>query len=125
MDIYLKDSKSILVSCRVSVSLLRESFAVLFPFLELELMINKRSVSNSDKKLAELSKNKIIVDFEITPEMSVEELENEFEKQFGIEVIIFRRVGASLVRTSFTKNWSLQHQNNKGGEILNDFGLVK
>lgn len=54
---------------------------------------------------------------EITPLMTVKELENKCEEQFGILVQVYRKSGNVWLETSMTDNWTIKQQNDQGSEI--------
>ena len=60
--------------------------------------------------------------FIIEPEMTVHDLEEAFWGNMGIQTAVFRKVGSSMLETTFTSGWTLEHQNNKGQELKTAFG---
>ena len=52
----------------------------------------------------------------ITPSMTVKELEKKCEEQFGIAVQVYRKFGNLWLETTMTNDWTMQQQNNHGGE---------
>ena len=54
---------------------------------------------------------------DISPSMTVRELENECEKLFGICLQVYRRSGNLWLETTMTENWTISHQNKSGSEI--------
>jgi hypothetical protein len=102
-------------------------FSDLFPFLVLEVYQSGEPVSEvfKSRNLAQLSKRKAVLPFRITPALSVRELEKLFWDHLGIKIAVFRKVGSSLLETTFTSDWTLRHQNEKGVQIQNDFNVSK
>ena len=49
--------------------------------------------------------------------MKVSEVEALFWDKLGIQISIYRKMGNSVVETSYTSQWTLDHQNEKGKEI--------
>ena len=49
--------------------------------------------------------------------MKVNELEKIFKDRFNLAVQVFRKSGNLWLETTMTDNWTLQQQNNHGGEI--------
>lgn len=107
---------------------LQEDFANFFPYLKIEFF------SAPHKPGAESSADSIIkgnflisqcrsIDkegfFEINPEMSVSDLEQNFMKQFGLSVQVFRKTDHhTWLETTNTDNWSLGKQNQVGKEMM-------
>lgn len=54
---------------------------------------------------------------EFDEHITVGELEEKFEKQFGLYIQVFRRSGNLWLETTATDNWSLHHQNEQGKEL--------
>jgi hypothetical protein len=107
----------------LSLGDLKASFRSLFPFLELELYRNGKLLNGRDesKLFGNFTKESLGDGFPIEPEMSINDLEQAFDKKLGLKAKVYRKVGSSLIETSFTSAWSLYYQNNKGGELLRDF----
>lgn len=50
-------------------------------------------------------------DIDVSPDITVSELEEVFEKEYGLHVQIFRKSGDTWLQTSVTDHWPLQrHQ---------------
>lgn len=108
----------------LSLKELKQSFKMLFPFLELELYRKGKLLNGRDehKIVGSFVKESLGKGFAIEPAMSIRDLEHAFEKKMGLKAIVYRKMGSSLIETSFTSAWSLYYQNVKGGELLKDFG---
>jgi hypothetical protein len=52
--------------------------------------------------------------FFIYPEMTVAELEQQFNNLYGLEPIILRKSGNVWIETSITDDWTLEEQNTQG-----------
>lgn len=50
----------------------------------------------------------------LAPDMTVSNLENEFEEKFGLHVQVFRKSRNLWLQTSVTDEWTLEKQNLKG-----------
>jgi len=54
---------------------------------------------------------------EILPSHTVWEVENAFEKEFGLHVQVYRKSGRLWMETSATDGWTLEKQNAEGEEM--------
>ncbi|MEJ7737572.1 MAG: hypothetical protein WKF97_09115 [Chitinophagaceae bacterium] len=63
-------------------------------------------------------RNKKTGRLDITPFMTVKELEKTCEEQFGIIVQVYRKSGNVWLETTMTDNWTIKQQNDHGGEIM-------
>jgi hypothetical protein len=113
------DNGQILVDNETRISHLLKRFNTAFPFLRLEILKKgeKMSTDHRDFRLFELSHLKEPQGFIISGNLSVKETEALFRSKLGLEVAIFRKMGGSEVETTFTSQWTLEHQNHKGQEI--------
>lgn len=114
---------NLLVSQEMTAEVLEEAFHRLFPYLKLEVIKRGELLVGSSLKtqLKKIGNKRKPSGFVITPEMSVSQLELAFWEHMGIQVSIFRKFGSSMLETSFTSAWSLERQNIKGSEFINDF----
>ncbi len=112
-----------IVSGENLISEVESQFFKLFPFLHLEFYHKGEIVQRQGTHLGlkSIAKKMVLEPFTIIPEMSVHELETFFWENMGIQVSVFRKVGNSMLETSFTSSWTLKHQNNKGSELEQDF----
>ena len=97
-----------------------------FPFLKLEFfsrphdrgkpserqfLINSRStVQSCNPQITERT-------LSIPTAMTVQELEQTFQQQLGLNVQVFRKSGRVWLETTATDNWSLFKQNMEGQEL--------
>ncbi len=114
---------SIKVDKSGKIGVLVHEFHQLFPFLSLEFYQKGEPVSYEFQHLplSHISVIKKACPFEITPKLSVAELEQLFWNNQGVQVAVFRKVGNSLLETSFTTQWTLEHQNSRGNSIFAEF----
>jgi hypothetical protein len=56
---------------------------------------------------------------------TVWELEQEFEKKFGLHIQVFRKSGSIWLETTATDNWSLEQQNEQGKFLDEDLKFEK
>lgn len=117
-----KDMK-ILITDKRRVSAIKEEFNSAYPYLKIEFFTTghkpgegtpARYISNTDKTLGELKRNRKGGHIHITPEMTVEELERVFSEQYGLHVQLFRKSGKMWLETSVTDSWTLELQNSQG-----------
>ena len=106
----------------------QREFNMIFPYLKLEFFSKTHKPGDSTAKmfikpyhktLGECStvnnKGKIL----ITPEMSVNDLEQSFGSIYGLGVQVFRKSGNVWLETTVTDAWTLYEQNRQGEELSN------
>ena len=107
----------------------QKEFSELYPGLKLEFYKKahksfegsfEKDILDSNHTIAEISNMDSDHTLSISPEMSVAQLENEFEERFGLHVQVFRRSKELWLQTSTTDDWSLEKQNRKGEHSLLD-----
>jgi hypothetical protein len=105
---------------------LQEDFNKVYPFLKLEFFPARpvqrdgapaRHSLPAEKKIAEIQVKPVNGDIEIRDDMKVKDLEITFDKQFNLNVQVFRKSGNVWLETTMTDNWTLQQQNMHGREI--------
>jgi hypothetical protein len=109
-----------------TISGAQHQFNSAFPFLKIEFF-REAPVSNRGK-----ARNKMIVtDFKLESiqskpksgkiilhkETTVTQLEECFEKEFGLYIQVFRKSGNIWLETSATDNWTLEQQNEEGRSL--------
>ena len=105
---------------------IQEEFNALFPYLKIEFFSSthkpgcasaKTFIKHGSKTLNECrsihKKGKIT----ITPDMTVNEVEQTFGKKYGLGVQIFRKSGKVWLETTVTDSWTLKEQNKQGEEL--------
>lgn len=105
--------------------MIQEEFNNAFPFLKLafflrpsrlesDFILPRRLFNQTNKTLKEcrtvLNDLKVIVE----PKMTVLDLDQQFQKAFGIGVLVFRRSGKVWLETTLTDAWTLEEQNFQG-----------
>lgn len=104
----------------------QKEFSMLFPYLKLEFFkkphskgeaTNKNYLIRPETKLADCRNKPDSGFIEISGEMTVNELEQAFEKQFGLSVQVFRNSGKIWLETTVTDGWTLQKQNEEGKSL--------
>ena len=105
---------------------IQHEFSQVFPFLKIEFQRKPRPSMNSTHKIYALpnefitghsiktNSRKTIV---ITPFMTVRELEDICEKNFGVFVQFYRKSGNLWLKVTMTDNWTMKQQNELGSEI--------
>lgn len=111
---------------------IQEEFNALFPYLKIEFFSKPHKIGGASAKklmkpggktLGECrtihNKGKIT----ITPNMTVADLEQNFNDVYGLSVQVFRKSGKVWLETTVTDKWSLEEQNKQGeslsGKIVN------
>ncbi len=109
------------------IKTLQDEFNSVFPYLKIEFFSRshqpgkgspKSMIKSPDKTLAEcrlLHEGQM----SITPSMTVTELEQEFEKIYGLHIQVFRKSGQVWLETSVTDGWTLDMQNKQGESLSN------
>lgn len=114
---------SIVINGQHSISSVREEFNQEFPYLQLEFFsITSRfgtvSLSgNNEKRLQAFRKDAHTGEVVITPQMKVSELEQLFERAYGLGVRVLRQSGKSWIGTILTEDWTLADQNREGRDL--------
>lgn len=111
------------------IQTIKDDFNSAFPYLKLEFFKHRhRNKGGSAKKdlfegnlfLNELPKKYSKGFIHIIENMTVLELENLFQEQFGLSAQVFRKSGKTWLETTQTDDWTLKHQNEEG-KALNLF----
>jgi hypothetical protein len=104
----------------MTIAEVETKFNALFPFLTIEFFKKGESVEGNCrlKPIKDIARKLVLNSFVILPNMTVHELEEKFWEQMGLQISVYRKVGNSILETSFTSNWTLEHQNTKGSELL-------
>ena len=110
----------IVIDAETRISHLIKKFNKLFPFLRIEVFKRGEDVSvdHRDFRLFDISSNKNPSSFKFDGESKVIDVETLFKEKLGLHIAIFRKMGTSIVETTFTSDWTLNHQNLKGEEIF-------
>lgn len=104
----------------VSLTTLQRHFSEMFPYLSIRFFKNNRELNLEKTSLLiqEVTRKAIISDFWIVEHMKVSELEELFRKKMDLEVHIYRKLGNSWIETSFTNDWTLERQNQRGKDLF-------
>lgn len=105
---------------------IQEEFSNLFPYLRIEFFSkphkpggasSKKIMKHSSKTLGECRTIHKKGQITITPNMTVNDLEQCFSDIFGLGVQVFRKSGKVWLETTVTDGWTLEEQNNQGKEL--------
>src|SRR5215212_8694065 len=105
---------------------IKEEFNLLFPYLNIEFFSKPYSRGEGSSKVQAANENNTIAEcrnkhnsglLEITPDMTVSDLENTFMNLYGLFVQVFRKSGSVWLETTVTDNWSLEEQNKQGESV--------
>ncbi|NNE25766.1 MAG: hypothetical protein HKN09_02885 [Saprospiraceae bacterium] len=101
----------------------QNAFNEKFPGLRIEFYKKKHDINAGSLKADQYENNVLLSqiatkghlgDIEVQPSMTVAELEQQFEDNFGLHVQVFRRSNTLWLQTSSTDDWTLETQNTKG-----------
>lgn len=99
----------------------REQFNTLFPRLSVRLFTESHEAGegspatqqvDADRKLGEWMKVESVDTIELTPEMTIAELEQLLEDH-GLHAQVFRRSGNLWLETTQSDQWTLERANNE------------
>lgn len=116
----------ILISDSRTISEVQRDFSKEFPFLKLEFFdaphktekaLPKSKIFPHDKKLSSCRKVHQNGKLRIAKHETVNDLENELWKKFGLSAQVFRKSGNLWIETSLTDSWTLEQQNREGLEM--------
>ena len=79
---------------------------------------------SSERKLGSCRKNHNEGHVHIEPDVTVAEMEREFNNRFGLDVELFRKSGNLWIVASLTAAWTLERQNMEGRELSTKLGLT-
>src|ERR1043165_5855383 len=105
------------------ISHLQDQFNHLFPFLRLEIFAVphkpgegspwKMSVSGATRLRDYMSPQKKGT-MPINPDMTVSQVEQEFKRNFHLNIQVLRKSGSAWLETTGTDSWTLRQQNEEG-----------
>lgn len=111
------------ISESIKVSEIKRTFNSKFPFLKIEFFKKKhKNLSGSVKKDLILDDFPIFFSTEdlanlINENVTVFELEKQFNDKLKLSVQVFRKSGKSWLETTFTDGWTLKKQNQEGIDL--------
>ena len=100
---------------------IQQRFNEMFPYLRIEFYAKKGKNKPVKQEPADPTETFGTIrsvhtsgTLEILPAMSVRELEEILNRDYGIMARVFRKSGKMWLQTSVTDKWTLEHQNNEG-----------
>ena|SRR6218665_104184 len=118
MKIIINDNRKIFT--------IQEEFNRVFPYLKLEFFSRvhkpqagspKRLIQENNKPLGECRNVHTSGKINITPQMTVSDLEQRFSEIYGLGVQVFRQSGKVWLETTITDAWTLEEQNRQGEQL--------
>ncbi|HEY0031037.1 MAG TPA: hypothetical protein VGC65_09785 [Bacteroidia bacterium] len=115
MQLLINDSRKIIN--------VQEEFNTIFPYLRLEFFAlphkrgggsDKKLIKENSKTFGECRSTHTKGNITITPQMTVNDLEQQFSTIYGLFVQVFRKSGKVWLETTVTDGWSLEEQNQQG-----------
>ena len=116
----------IFISVNMTIAELQRAFREFFPFLSLSFFTQPHDIYQSspvkyliterDIPLERIESYPHDAEVEIRADMTVSELEQLFEKEFGLHVQVYRKDGNAWTETTLSDNLSLREQNNNAAE---------
>ena len=109
-----------------TISGVQKQFNDLYSFLRLEFFRQppvsgagnaKNKMITYDMKLRDIQNIIKTGEIKVSNQTLVSELENQFEKEFGLYVQVFRKSGKIWLETTATDNWTLEQQNEEGKSL--------
>jgi len=119
------------INDRRKIFAIQEEFNELFPYLKIEFFSKphksgggspRKLLKKSSKTLGECRTIHNSGTLTITPNMTVNDLEQHFSDVYGLGVQVFRKSGKAWLETTVTDGWSLEEQN-KQGEALSRIAI--
>lgn len=123
-----KTAMTIEISDNREIVTIQKEFSEKFPYLNLVFFSkphasgmgsSKKIMVSNSHTLKECRRKHNTGNIEITPEMTVNELEGKFWADFGLSIQVFRKSGSSWLETTATDKWTLEKQNQMGHDITN------
>ena len=111
------------ISNKITISKLQKQFSSEFPYLKIEFFDIPRSSQSKLSKAHQYPQSRLLGvcrkmqnegAITITPDDTVEKLENIFWNEFGLTAEVFRRSGNVWIETSLSNSWTLKLQNEEG-----------
>jgi hypothetical protein len=112
------------INDRKNLFAIQEEFNNLFPYLKIEFFSKITTAAGNSPGKFEINRTvgqsrtiQSNAEIEITPSMTVHDLEMLFRENYGIRIQVLRKSGKAWLETTVTDGWTLQEQN-KQGEAL-------
>ena len=113
----------LVINMQQTVAGIQTQFNSQYPFLKIEFFRQapvsgignaKNKMIIHDMKLDAIHGISKIGKIKLSNQMTVNELENCFEKEYGLFVQVFRKSGKIWLETTATDNWTMEQQNEEG-----------
>ena len=113
----------ILISDSRKIQQLQEQFNTAYPFLKLEFFSRPHKMGHgsapklmkgADRTIGPCRTINKKGNLNISPDMTVAEIEQKFRENYGLNVQIFRKSGKVWLETTVTDGWTLEQQNSQG-----------
>lgn len=113
-----------IINDNLTLKEIQREFSTTFPNLKIAFFSVSHSEGEGSPQDAEVEPDARLSDvrtvqnedsLEITPDMTVAELERIFPQTFGLHVQVMRQSGNLWMQTTATDDWTLERQNRKGG----------
>ena len=120
------ETMKITINDHRKIHAIQEEFTNAFPYLKIEFFAKphtsggqsaKSLMKQSSKTLGECRTVHNKGEITISPEMTVDELEQRFMDVYGLSTQIFRKSGNVWLETTVTDGWTLAKQNSQGEEL--------
>ena len=120
------ETMKITINDHRKIHAIQEEFTNAFPYLKIEFFAKphtsggqsaKNLMKQSSKTLGECRTVHNKGEITISPEMTVDELEQRFMDVYGLSTQIFRKSGNVWLETTVTDGWTLAKQNSQGEEL--------
>lgn len=107
-----------------SIKSIQNAFNEAFPYLKIEFFVN--DADGKERRFEPVApsgslryflKGKEQLDFSISSSITVLELEQFFNDNFGLAIQVCRKAGSVWVETLLTSHWSLEQQNEEGKQF--------
>lgn len=105
----------IIIKNITTISVIQKEFNTIFPYLKLEFFKNQHKAYQANAKKDMLNTAQTLMQFQkknhegeilINENMSVAELEKQFQEIFEVSTQVFRKSGKSWIETSVTDDWT-------------------
>jgi len=113
----------ITISDNRRIHAIQKDFSKMFPFLKIEFFSRRHQEGGGSPKKLMKQPGKTLGEcrtlhnsgtINITPVMTVAELEKNFSSLYGLSTQVFRKSGKVWLETTVTDSWTLEEQNMQG-----------
>ena len=105
----------------------QHDFNKMFPYLRLEILsvpnkgysVPAQMITLSSKSLKDFRTETNTDIVTLSPDMTINQLEELFRNHYGLNVKVFRKSGKAWIETTLTNEWTLEEQNREGEALSN------